>query len=134
LRAIEIDTDHKEPRAHFILAQVYEAKGDSAAEAEQLREYLKYADDRNDIAWTQQYLDRLEKQPRKAEAVNSLSDDRSKGLDSASTHRWRPANVDDAIPPVVGDACPLTEVLKQTSRPHGRFHRQSSAVQRKRAH
>ncbi|HYM06349.1 MAG TPA: tetratricopeptide repeat protein, partial [Terriglobales bacterium] len=30
LRAVEIDKDHHEPRVHFVLAQIYEAEGDSA--------------------------------------------------------------------------------------------------------
>jgi predicted Zn-dependent protease len=43
LRAVEIDKVNREPRVYFVLAQIYEAKGDSANEAAQLREYLKYA-------------------------------------------------------------------------------------------
>lgn len=43
------------------LAQIYEAKGDRAAEAAQLREYLKYASDPNDVAMVKQYLSELEK-------------------------------------------------------------------------
>jgi tetratricopeptide (TPR) repeat protein len=30
LRAVEIDKDHHEPRVYFVLAQIYEAKGDTA--------------------------------------------------------------------------------------------------------
>jgi hypothetical protein len=41
LRALEIDKNNSEPRVHFVLAQIYEAKGDRADEAAQLREYLK---------------------------------------------------------------------------------------------
>jgi len=65
LRAAEIDKDHREPRVYFVLAQVYEAKGDSASEVQQLREYLKYAKDPDDIAMVNQYLADLEKQTRK---------------------------------------------------------------------
>ena len=50
LRAVEMDRDHREPRAHFVLAQVYEAKGDRENEIKQLREYLKYAGDAADLA------------------------------------------------------------------------------------
>ena len=41
LQAVQMDLDHREPRAHFVLAQIYEAKGDRENEASQLREYLK---------------------------------------------------------------------------------------------
>lgn len=61
LRAAEIDKSNIDPRVHFLLAQIYEAKGDRAAEAAQLREYLKYASDPNDVAMVKQYLSELEK-------------------------------------------------------------------------
>ena len=62
LRAAEIDQDHREPRVYFVLAQIYEAKGDTAAEAAQLRTYLQFAKDPGDIAAVKQYLAALEKQ------------------------------------------------------------------------
>jgi len=65
LRAVDIDKDHREPRVHFVLAQIYEAKGDSASEATQLREYLKYASNPDDGAMVKQYLSELEKQADK---------------------------------------------------------------------
>jgi tetratricopeptide (TPR) repeat protein len=61
LRAAEIDKTNADPRVHFLLAQIYEAKGDRAAEAAQLREYLKYASDPNDVAMVKQYLSELDK-------------------------------------------------------------------------
>jgi lipopolysaccharide biosynthesis regulator YciM len=61
LRAAEIDKSNVDPRVHFLLAQIYEAKGDRAAEAAQLREYLKYASDPNDVAMVKRYLSELEK-------------------------------------------------------------------------
>jgi tetratricopeptide (TPR) repeat protein len=60
LRAIEIDKSNKDPRVHFLLAQIYEAKGDTGNEAAQLREYLKYATDPNDIAMVKSYLAALD--------------------------------------------------------------------------
>jgi hypothetical protein len=39
-----------DPHVHFLLAQIYEEKCDRAGEAAQLREYLKYASDPNDVA------------------------------------------------------------------------------------
>jgi len=61
LRAVEIDKNHSDPRLHFLLAQIYEAKGDAANEAAQLREYLKFASDPADAAMAKQYLTELEK-------------------------------------------------------------------------
>jgi tetratricopeptide (TPR) repeat protein len=61
LRAADIDKNNSDPRVHFLLAQIYEAKGDRAAEAAQLREYLKYASDPSDVKMVKQYLSDLEK-------------------------------------------------------------------------
>ncbi len=60
LRALEIDKNHTEPRVHFVLAQIYEAKGERANETAQLREYLKYADNPDDAAMVKQYLSELD--------------------------------------------------------------------------
>ena len=49
LRAAENDKNHREPRVHFVLAQIYEAKGDPANEAAQLLQYLEYADNPDNI-------------------------------------------------------------------------------------
>jgi len=62
LRAVEIDKNNADPRVHFLLAQIYAAKGDGAAETAQLREYLKYATDPADVAMVKGYLAELEKQ------------------------------------------------------------------------
>jgi len=53
-----------DPRVHFLLAQIYEAKGDRVAEAAQLRQYLKYASNPNDAAMVRKYLSDLD-QPSK---------------------------------------------------------------------
>src|SRR5215469_6281005 len=65
LRAVDIDKNHNEPRVYFVLAQIYEAKHEPTNEAAQLREYLKYATNPNDVAMVKQYLSELEKQPGK---------------------------------------------------------------------
>lgn len=62
LRALEIDKTNNDPRVHFLLAQIYEAKGDPKNEAAQLREYLKFVADPADMAMVKQYLSQLEKQ------------------------------------------------------------------------
>jgi tetratricopeptide (TPR) repeat protein len=61
LRALEIDRTNSDPRVHFLLAQIYEAKKDPASEASQLREYLKYASTPQEVAMVQQALADLEK-------------------------------------------------------------------------
>ena len=61
LRAADIDKNNADPRIHFLLAQIYEAKGDRAGEAAQLREYLKYASDPADVAMVKSYLVELDK-------------------------------------------------------------------------
>jgi predicted Zn-dependent protease len=65
LRALEIDRNNSDPRVHFLLAQIYEAKGDPKNEAAQLREYLKFVADPVDMAMVKQYLSQLEKQLNK---------------------------------------------------------------------
>jgi len=64
LRAAEIDTNNTDPRVHFLLAQIYEAKGDRVAEAAQLREYLKYAFNPDDAAMVRKYLSSLDRQTK----------------------------------------------------------------------
>ena len=61
LKALEIDKSNRDPRMHFLLAQIYEAEGDRAKEAAQLREYLKFATDPADITFVKQVLSELEK-------------------------------------------------------------------------
>jgi tetratricopeptide (TPR) repeat protein len=61
LKAIEIDRNHIDSRVHFLLAQIYEAKGQRSKEEAELREYLKYAD-ANDAAMVKQYLSQMEAQ------------------------------------------------------------------------
>jgi tetratricopeptide (TPR) repeat protein len=63
LRALEIDKNNADPRVHFLLAQIYEAKKDLVNEAAQLREYLKFADSA-DAAMVSQVLADLEKRPK----------------------------------------------------------------------
>jgi hypothetical protein len=58
LRALEIAKSNVDPRVHFLLAQIYEGDRDEAA---QLREYLRYVTDPNDVAMVRRYLSELEK-------------------------------------------------------------------------
>jgi tetratricopeptide (TPR) repeat protein len=64
LRAAEIDKSNTDPRVHFLLAQIYEARGDRVAEAAQLREYLKYASNPADAAMVRRYLSEIDPQSK----------------------------------------------------------------------
>jgi tetratricopeptide (TPR) repeat protein len=117
LRAVEIDKDHREPRVHFVLAQIYEAKGDPANEALQLREYLKYAGNPDDVAAIQQFLSRLEEQLGQPKTVAAAPASSPRKIAESSQRSWAPADIDEAVPPVRTDtACPLPQVLKETSK------------------
>jgi hypothetical protein len=116
LRAVEIDKDQREPRIHFVLAQIYEAKGDSANENLQLREYLKYANNAEDVAVVQHYLLKLEQRTGEGRPVEDTSAGNSRRMVSLSTREWGPRDIDEAIPPVRTTTCPLSQILKETSR------------------
>jgi hypothetical protein len=61
LRAAEIDKDNNDPRVHFLLAQIYEAKHDRTNESAQLRAYLSLVKDVRNAEEIRQYLAVLEK-------------------------------------------------------------------------
>jgi len=65
LKALEIDVKNTEPRIHFLLAQIYAAKGDRSNTAAQLREYLRFAKNPDDIAMVKKDLAILDRQPAK---------------------------------------------------------------------
>jgi tetratricopeptide (TPR) repeat protein len=114
LRAAELDREHREPRIYFVLAQIYEAKGDFAEVAAQLRAYLKYTDSPLDAAMVQQYLSNLEKRTGAVHRTDST--ERSEKADS-TPNPWAPPDIDASVPPVLSgsSACPLPEILKQAS-------------------
>jgi tetratricopeptide (TPR) repeat protein len=60
LRALQLDVRNSEPRIHFVLAQVYAAKGDRSDAAAQLHDFLKYARDPDDIALVTKILAKLD--------------------------------------------------------------------------
>ena len=59
LKAIEIDRNHIDPRVHFLLAQIYDAKGELTKAESELREFLKFAAP-SDAAMVKQYLAELQ--------------------------------------------------------------------------
>jgi len=56
LRAAEIDKTNREPRTHFLLAQIYEVERRPDAEAAQLQEYMKSVNDPEQVAMVKKYL------------------------------------------------------------------------------
>jgi Tfp pilus assembly protein PilF len=56
LKALEVDKARREPRTHFLLAQIYESEGKADDEAAQLEEYLKSATDPGEVAMVKKYL------------------------------------------------------------------------------
>ena len=137
LRAAEIDKNHREPRVHFVLAQIYEAKGDPANEAAQLLQYLEYADNPDNITTVKKYLTDLSHKASPAQPTQSCTNGclshqtqaalDSKAVDSAapeiatvvppSSRSWGPPDIDEAVPPTQTDAfCPLPTILNETSK------------------
>ena len=112
-RAVAIDVRHLEPRAHFVLAQIYEAKGDRVSAAAELREYLQYAKDSADIAFVKQALAKLDGQSASFDQpLKAVTE-----VPGIATPRWAPPDVDEWVPPVRNaSACPLPKVLEQASR------------------
>lgn len=117
LRALELDKAHREPRLHFLLAQIYEAKSDRASEARELREYLKYAGNGDDVAAIQQVLSKLENRLGQPATAVASGETTPAKMPASSRRSWAPADIDEAVPPVHSDVtCPLPQILKETSR------------------
>jgi tetratricopeptide (TPR) repeat protein len=64
LKASKMDVRNSEPRVHYLLAQIYAAKGDRTRTVAQLHEYLKYAKEPGDVAVVQKCLVKLQDQPQ----------------------------------------------------------------------
>ena len=62
LKALAMDVRNTEPRVHYLLAQIYAAKGDRTQTVAQLHEYLKYANDPADVAVAKKVLAKFETQ------------------------------------------------------------------------
>jgi predicted Zn-dependent protease len=60
LEAAQLDRDHQQPTLQLVLASIYESRGDDSDEANQLREFLKYAKDSPEIDHAKKELARLE--------------------------------------------------------------------------
>jgi tetratricopeptide (TPR) repeat protein len=62
VEAAELDREHHDVALYFLLAQIYDAQGDAAGAAAELREFLKLNNDREDSAAARQYLVKLQGQ------------------------------------------------------------------------
>jgi tetratricopeptide (TPR) repeat protein len=62
LQALKDSGPEQKPPLHWLLAKIYEARGDRAAEADQLREYLKVAPKAPDAPTVRQILKQIESQ------------------------------------------------------------------------
>jgi tetratricopeptide (TPR) repeat protein len=62
LEAADIDREQNEPPVYFLLAQIYEAEGNSDVAAAQIRHFLKLSTDRRESTVAMQYLAKLEGQ------------------------------------------------------------------------
>jgi tetratricopeptide (TPR) repeat protein len=62
LQAEGIDTQHHDPSVHYLLAQIYEAKGDLASAVAEVKQFLKVNSDKDRTDGAKQYLAKLEGQ------------------------------------------------------------------------
>jgi Tetratricopeptide repeat len=126
LRAAEVDKNNTDPRVHFLLAQVYEAKHDRANEIIQLKQYLQYIKDGKAAEEIKGYLAQLEHvdEVQEASAAQTQTESGGAGAEevSAETRNDRgsekkgeqpveasTAEADESTPP----ACNLDDVLPQ---------------------
>ena len=62
LRAIDIDVDHSDPSLYFVLAQIYQREGDTAAAIAQLQQLLNHNPDALQAEMAKQLLVKLQSQ------------------------------------------------------------------------
>lgn len=62
IEAEGIDSEHKEAPVHYLLAQIYEAKGDVASAIAEVRQFLKLNQDKEKGEEAKQYLAKLQAQ------------------------------------------------------------------------
>ncbi len=63
LTAEGMDRDHREPTIHYLLAHIYEAKGDIASATAEAKQYLKFNQDKLKADQAKQYLAKLQAPP-----------------------------------------------------------------------
>ena len=126
LQAAEKDANHNYLPLYFLLAQIYNAEGNKASAATQLRQVLKHHPDQQQEDVARQYLTELDVEAASTAAGehSATVDGEALALDSAGrsgasitdlnnpSRSWTPENIDHAVPPVApGMACSLPAVL-----------------------
>ncbi len=132
LQAVEINEDHDYLPLYFLLAQIYDARGDKASAEAQLRQILKRRVDRQQESVAKQFLSELETEKARPPApkpvasntgadggaltggiVDPDASDVASNMEPRKPNEiWLPEDIDHAVPPVVsGVACPLPAVL-----------------------
>lgn len=110
LRAVALDKNHHEPSIFFVLAKIYELKGDTDREEEQLRYYVKYTHNQEQAAMVKQILAKLED----GQDAGIVEAHTSRDTSARSAARWEPTDVDEALSAVKDDTtCPLAHVLQE---------------------
>ncbi len=109
LRAIELNRSNHQPGVYFLLARIYQLKGDVARAQELFLQYLKYSRDPQRAALAKQILAKLENgQNEVMETESETSPDISGNL----AQPWEPADTDETFSAVVDRApCPLPHIL-----------------------
>ncbi len=68
-KGVDLDKAHPDPRMHYLLAQIYEARGDREDAMTQLRLCLKLSAGAKDEQAIKQYLSRLEQMPTNSPGI-----------------------------------------------------------------
>jgi tetratricopeptide (TPR) repeat protein len=62
LEAEGVDPEHKQAPVHYLLAQIYEAKGDLASAMAEVKQFMKISPDKQKVEEAKQYLAKLQAQ------------------------------------------------------------------------
>jgi tetratricopeptide (TPR) repeat protein len=62
LQAEGVDPEHKQAPVHYLLAQIYEAKGDLASAVAEVKQFVKVSQDKQKVEEAKQYLAKLQAQ------------------------------------------------------------------------
>jgi predicted Zn-dependent protease len=62
LQAEGVDPEHKQAPVHYLLAQIYEAKGDLASAMAEVKQFVKISPDKQKVEEAKQYLAKLQAQ------------------------------------------------------------------------
>jgi len=126
LQAVEINVEHDYLPLYFLLAQIYDARGDKASAKAQLQQILKRHVDRQQEDVAKKFLAEIESEaahPRVAKVAVTTKSAAAEGGESEAdipsvmeprkpNEIWLPEDIDHAVPPVAaGVSCSLPAVL-----------------------